>query len=299
MANEMYSMGACVIVASRTLSRCEDSVAIMKKTNPRSQGELHAMQLDLSDFDNVRAFAKKFNAKFPKLHFLVNNAGIHYLSAPGRPMFDTSIKCESKQGFDLSFASNYMGHWLLVQLLLPKLTETGKDENVAARVVNISSAYHLSVNGGMLQTNTVPVPVPAGGYSDSHSDSTVHASAPLAARMDINTLRHRRRSYGNSKLAQILFTHELDRRLKAEDNYDVEVVSVCPGWVSGTHIAPPGPVGKIITFFGCELNRGCFGRLLSIIVLICRLYILYIHYIYTIYTLYILYTLLYIHLSPI
>ena len=107
-ATDLYNMGASVIIASRTLSKCNDTIAAIKKAHPRAPGKIESMQLDTSDFDNVRAFAKRFNATHPKLHFLVNNAGIHYISSPGSPLFNPKMKTESKQGFDLAFATNYM-----------------------------------------------------------------------------------------------------------------------------------------------------------------------------------------------
>lgn len=170
-AKELYHMGAHVVVASRTLSKCQDTVSRIQKAYPRSVGKIEAMQLDTSDFDNVRAFAKKFNKNFSKLNFLINNAGIHYLSWPGAPVFNPTVKTISKQGFDLAFATNYMGHWLLVDLLLPIMTATGAAEpnHPPARVVNIASAYHLGVNGSMLQ----PV-----SYTKGSSSSSVMSSMP-------------------------------------------------------------------------------------------------------------------------
>jgi NAD(P)-dependent dehydrogenase (short-subunit alcohol dehydrogenase family) len=254
-AMELFSMGAHVIVASRTLSKCHDSVARIQAAHPRSTGKADAMQLDTSDFDNVRAFVKLFDSTVPKLHFLVNNAGIHYLSSPGCPLLNPSVVTVSKQGFDLAFATNYMGHWLLTDLLLPKMTATGAADNVPARVVNISSAYHLGVDGSML--------LPTG------------ATAPLAARTDIHTVLHRRRSYSNNKLAQVLHTYELDRRLRANNNRDVQVVSVCPGWVGGTGIVAETLAEKVIRNFGFELGAstmapvGTLARSIIAMIAVC------------------------------
>ena len=124
-ASELYAMGATVIVASRTLSRCQDSVSRIKADYWRSQGQIFAMKLDTSDFDSVREFVKKFDNGYKALHFLVNNAGIHYISMPGNPIFNTSLKQISKQGYDMAFATNYMGHFLLTSLLMEKMTKTG------------------------------------------------------------------------------------------------------------------------------------------------------------------------------
>jgi len=265
-ASDMYNMGAHVIVASRTLSKCHDTVARIKAKHPRSAGKVEAMQLDTSDFDNVRAFAKKFNKSFPKLHFIVNNAGIHYLSSPGSPLINPEVKTISKQGFDLAFATNYMGHWLLTDLLLPKLTSTGEAENCPTRVVNISSAYHLGVSGVMLQ----PV--------DFKQGSSVAATMPHAARTDDFTRLHRRRSYSNNKLAQVLHTHELDRRLKAQGNDNVQVVSVCPGWVGGTGIVAETLAEKVIKSFGFELAASTMAHIGMFTAVLYVLFVMFILY---------------------
>lgn len=279
VAADLFELGCTVIVASRTVRRCNETITRIKEEyaarhgtgRDKMCGKLEAMQLDTSDLDNVRAFVKAFHKTHSSLHLLINNAGIHYMSSPGQPMFHPSIKCNSKQGYDLAFATNYMGHWLLTQLLLPTLTASGSPEQ-PTRVVNTSSAYHLSVDGEMLRP-TGPVPAAAAGSKGGRakrgaaSDAVAEVSpvvfevAPMAARTDINTIRHRRRSYGNNKLAQILFTNELDRRLKAEGNFNTQVVSVCPGWVSGTNVAPPGVIGGFIHFCGCRLTAGSFASI--------------------------------------
>lgn len=80
---------------------------------------------------------------------------------------------------------------------------------------------------------------------------------PDAARSDINTLQHRRRSYGNNKLAQILHVHELTKRLKNDNNNDnVQIISVCPGWVGGTGMINNTFLGYLTQKFGFEIEAG-------------------------------------------
>lgn len=72
---------------------------------------------------------------------------------------------------------------------------------------------------------------------------------------------HRRRSYANNKLAQVLHTHELTRRLQEQQNHHVQVVSVCPGWVSGTGIVADSFADKIIQTCGFELESATMAHI--------------------------------------
>lgn len=70
------------------------------------------MKLDLSDLDSVEQFAHKVSAEHPKIKILLNNAGIG-------PSKSENIK--TKDGFNIHIAVNYMGHFLLTNLLMKNL----------------------------------------------------------------------------------------------------------------------------------------------------------------------------------
>ena len=80
------------------------------------------MILDTSLFSSVRAFAQEYLSKYDTVDVLINNAGISAMRESGM----------TKEGFEIVFATNYLGHFLLTQLLLPYFTEK-------ARIINISS----------------------------------------------------------------------------------------------------------------------------------------------------------------
>ena len=67
------------------------------------------MKLDLSSLDSVREFAKAFKKEFSQLDILICNAGV---ISPGK------YKSKSADGFELHFAVNHLGHFLLTNLLL-------------------------------------------------------------------------------------------------------------------------------------------------------------------------------------
>ena len=83
-------------------------------------------QLDLADLTSVHAFADRFLASGHKVAILINNAGI--MACP-----ETRVG----PGWEAQFATNHLGHYVLVNLLWPALTRDG-----AARVVALSSIGH-------------------------------------------------------------------------------------------------------------------------------------------------------------
>ena len=83
---------------------------------------------------------------------------------------------KSRQGYDMLFATNYLGHYLLTELMLPLLKKT-----VKSRIVFVSSTSHLQVDGRGLQTSgsSVPYAAQCGDYS-SKFWITAYANSKLA-----------------------------------------------------------------------------------------------------------------------
>ena len=83
--------------------------------------------LNLASFASIRKFAEEFNAEEEKLHILVNNAGIGGIG-----------KYKTTEGsIEMVFQINYMGHFLLTQILLEKLKSSAP-----SRIANVSSLAH-------------------------------------------------------------------------------------------------------------------------------------------------------------
>jgi len=135
------------------------------------------MVADLSSLASVRAFADAFLALNLPLHVLLLNAGI--MACP---------KAKTQDGFESQLGINHLAHFLLTNLLLDKLKATGTAEE-PARVVAVSSAanYAFPPPEGILFDDL---------NADKHYDQWVR--------------------YGMSKLANILFAKELQRRMDAE-----------------------------------------------------------------------------------
>jgi NAD(P)-dependent dehydrogenase (short-subunit alcohol dehydrogenase family) len=189
-------LGATVIIASRSIQKCKDSAELIKSTNPDANGKLVVQALDISDLDDVMKFVHWYQSNYSELHFLVNNAGMMYLTDMSTLSEENPLR--SKQGYDLCFATNFMGHYLLTEKLLPLLLKTRN-----AKIVNISSSVHLQVDGSDL----IPV-------DDAH---------PYAARGDVYTMSRWLDSYGNSKLAQIYHTIELQQRINQIKDTNLKV----------------------------------------------------------------------------
>ncbi len=179
-SKELAREGAKVIMACRDLSKGESAKKNIQKEV--SKADLEVMKIDLSKLSSVREFAEKFKSKFEKLDVLINNAGV---------MMPPYTKTED--GFELQFAANYLGHFLLTGLLLDHLTKTPD-----SRIVNLSSIAHKS---GKIN------------FDDLHSEKKYSASG----------------AYSQSKLACLMFTFELERRLENSKHNNTIATAAHPG----------------------------------------------------------------------
>ncbi|KJE90675.1 short-chain dehydrogenase/reductase SDR [Capsaspora owczarzaki ATCC 30864] len=128
-ARSLAGLGAHVVLACRNSEKGEAAVQAIRSEFPSSQVELQL--LDLQSLASIRDFAQAANKKFPKIHLLVNNAGVMV------PPFG-----HTADGFETQFGTNYVGPFYLTLLLLDNIVAAGTPERVA-RIVNVSSAaYH-------------------------------------------------------------------------------------------------------------------------------------------------------------
>jgi retinol dehydrogenase 12 len=195
-ARNLAGRGAKIYIACRSVSKGEFAVAAIKAAS--GSDSVAAVELDLADLDSVRACAASFLALDEPLHVLINNAGI------------AGTHGLTKQGFELAFGVNHLGHFLLTELLLDRLRS-----DAPSRVVTVSSDSHYAAHG-----------------------------------IDFDALRRRGhgltalREYGVSKLGNVLFTQELARRLAGTG---VTTYAVHPGRVaSDIWRRVPWPVRPLI-----------------------------------------------------
>ncbi|KAJ8632347.1 hypothetical protein MRB53_025683 [Persea americana] len=190
-ARVLAKRGARLILPARNMKAAEETRARIGEECPGS--EIRVMALDLSSLDSVRSFVSDFESLHLPLNLLVNNAG-KFSHEHGL----------SEDGIEMTFATNYLGHFLLTKLLLGKMIETAKLTGVQGRIVNVSSSIHSWFSGDGIRYLEIIT------RKKTHYDPT--------------------RAYALSKLANILHTKELAERLK-EMEANVTINSVHPGIV--------------------------------------------------------------------
>lgn len=118
---------ARIYLAARSTDKAESAIQELQKEDKVTAPISHLM-LDLSSFESIKNAATTFQQSQSRLDVLINNAGI-MMTAEGL----------TKDGYEVQFGTNVMGHALLTQLLLPLLRQTAK-MNPETRVVTLSSA---------------------------------------------------------------------------------------------------------------------------------------------------------------
>ena len=180
-ARALAAKNATVILACRNQAKGQAAVRRIIEETPTARCE--TMPLDLSDLASVQRFAERFQAKYDGLDLLINNAGV---------MMPPYAK--TRDGFELQFGINHLGHFALTGRLLDRLKAAA-----GSRVVTVSSNGHAI---GDLD------------FDDLDWDKRRYA---------------RLTAYGDSKLANLTFTYELDRRLRAS-GIPVAAVAAHPGF---------------------------------------------------------------------
>ncbi len=191
--------GGRVVMACRDLQKGETARDAVRRESPDADVSLR--ELDLASLDSVRKFAEGLLADEPRLHVLVNNAGV--MALPYRKTAD---------GFEMQIGTNHLGHFALTGLLLGRLLETGSSDG-GARVVTVSSTAHKP---GRIR------------FDDLHYERGGYGR--------LGTWR----AYAQSKLANLLFTFELQRRLGAAGRAECIAVACHPGYAA-TELQHRGP----------------------------------------------------------
>lgn len=184
--------------------------------------KIELRQLDLASFQSIRKFAQEYRECGYPLHILINNAGI--MAQP---------KAFTVDGLEMQMGVNHFGHFLLTTELLNILKESGTPTE-PARVVNLSSIANWIF------------------------------CSPEGIRMeDLNGEKNYYvwERYGASKLANILFSKELNRRMK-EEGANVISMSVHPGVILETNLTRHSfSLHHVTTVFGTINSWQAFIRI--------------------------------------
>jgi NAD(P)-dependent dehydrogenase (short-subunit alcohol dehydrogenase family) len=164
-ARVLAARGASVVLAVRDTDKGKAAAARIAGAAPGA--DVTVQPLDLTSLDSIRAAAGELRARHPRIDLLINNAGVMF---PPRQA--------TRDGFELQFGTNHLGHFALTGLLLEQMLPVP-----GSRVVTVSSLAHR-----------------------------------IRARINFDDLQGERSyrrvaAYSQSKLANLMFTYELARRL--------------------------------------------------------------------------------------
>ena len=209
---ELARAGAEVILAARNPKKLDETVRQVIEWAPLAK--VSGVVCDLADLTSVRAAAKEVST-FGPLSILVNNAGV--MATP---------HVRTKDGFELQFGTNHLGHFAFTGLLLEQLVDSGD-----ARVVTLSS--HMA--RGALKPPLGDPRMQHGRYNRWHT-------------------------YSQSKLSNLLFAFELDRRARAA-GLPITSVAAHPGY---THTALQKEVAIVEAASGLIGQSPAMGALPSL-----------------------------------
>jgi len=169
-ATALAANGAHVVLAVRNIEKGKAAADLIARAHPGASVAIQ--ELDLTSLDSVRAAAEQLRSNYDAIDLLINNAGV--MMTP---------KSATKDGFELQFGTNHLGHFALTNLLLDRVLAAP-----GSRVVTVSSVGHRFARNGIR-------------FDD------------LQWERDYSRVG----AYGQSKLANLMFTYELQRRLRGTD----------------------------------------------------------------------------------
>ncbi|KAL5725489.1 NADP-retinol dehydrogenase [Ranunculus cassubicifolius] len=188
-ARVLAKRGVRVVIPARDLKRGNEVRDRIQKEVPTAKIVL--LKIDLSSLASIKRFCSEFLSLGFPLNILINNAGKY------------SQRLEySEDKIEMTFATNYLGHFLLTEMLLEKMIETADQTGIEGRIINVSSVIHSWVKRERFHFNTMLNPKNYNGTN----------------------------AYAQSKLANILHTKEIATQLKAR-NAKVTINAVHPGVV--------------------------------------------------------------------
>jgi len=166
-AAALAAKGAHVVLAVRNLDKGKAAADLISTRTPGAS--VAVQELDLGSLESVRDAAEQLRSTYDQVDLLINNAGV--MMTP---------KSTTKDGFELQFGTNHLGHFALTGLLLDRVLAAP-----GSRVVTVSSTGHRFARSGIR-------------FDDLQWDRDYSRVG----------------AYGQAKLANLMFTYELQRRLQ-------------------------------------------------------------------------------------
>lgn len=188
-ARALAESGVRIIIPARNMKKAAKVKEGIEKSCPGA--DIILLEIDLSSLASIRRFCAHFLSLGMPLNILINNAG-RYL-----PNLEFS-----EEKYELTFATNYLGHFLLTEILLEKMISTAEESGIEGRIINVTSVVHNWVQPDHFIFSQL--------FSPNKYNGT--------------------RAYAQSKLANIFHAKELSRQLKAR-KANVTINAVHPGIV--------------------------------------------------------------------
>lgn len=198
-ALELARRRARTLLACRDLGKAEQALERITQAVPGARGSVEILPLDLASLESVQEAASELADRTAVLDILVNNAGVMVPSAR-----------RTAEGYELQFGTNHIGHFALTGRLLPLLLAADEP-----RVVTVSSVTHRRARPE---------------WDFEHRDTSPDTE-PLQSDNARRAHSGRWSAYGRSKLANIVFARELDRRVKLAGGSLVSVAAH-PGYAA-------------------------------------------------------------------
>ncbi|WP_075737191.1 SDR family NAD(P)-dependent oxidoreductase [Streptomyces acidiscabies] len=213
--------GYHVVLACRSLARGEAAAEALRAETGNSN--ITVMELDLASPASVRAFHDTFSqADLPPLYGVVCNAGISASGTPGAP--------RTADGFETIFAVNHLGHFLLTNLLLNRMGDSGRIVFVTSDLHNPPAFFPVKVT-----------------YSNA---ATIAAGGGPGMK-----------AYCTSKLCNLYCAYEMARLLSDRTDRRVTVNAFNPGAMSDTGFA--APTGNALVRGATRVIGGIMGKLIG------------------------------------
>jgi len=244
----LIQLGWHVVMACRDLAKAQRVAAEMQLP----AGHFSLMHLDLGSLQSVRDFASAYLALDWPLHALLNNAASY------QPRLKTPAR--SPEGYELSVATNHLGHFLLSRLLMDLLLSTQEQERAQqpafrARLITLGTVTANSEEFG----GKVPIPAPAdlgdlAGLEQGFLDPVAMIDAkPFKAG----------KAYKDSKLCNMIISRELHRRF--HESTGLVCSTVYPGCVADTALFRDTPLAfqRIFPWFQKNITKGYVSQALA------------------------------------
>ncbi|KAI0131856.1 hypothetical protein BJ170DRAFT_222982 [Xylariales sp. AK1849] len=198
-----------LVLASRTRENLEASASKIRSTYPHV--DIKIVILDLASQDIIRKAASEIITTVPNVDLLINNAGAV-----------TGARQWTKEGIEIQFGANHIGHFLFTKLLMPLLETAARDHPAGAtRIINLTSQGHrlspVRFHDYNIEDKEIPPEEePTSGLPAVYTKAKPDGYLPLIA-------------YGQSKTANLLFTVYLQEHLKSRG---IASYAVHPGGIN-------------------------------------------------------------------